>query len=134
MTNREVSAIDVFFVYYAADSLPAGHLSKNTGLPPRYRGVLHHDAGTDLPLSPGGSPRTDILFRQWPCVPAVASCTSVGVPQIVGRGNDQVALSSKFETREDFGQWGIFWDLDYYYFFFSFTPPGMTIKPSEDQM
>lgn len=23
--------------------------------------------------------------------------------QIIGRGNDQVALSSKFETREDFG-------------------------------
>ena len=25
-------------------------------------------------------------------------------PQIVGRGNDQVALSSKYETREDFGE------------------------------
>lgn len=24
--------------------------------------------------------------------------------QIVGRGNDQVAMTSKFETREDFGE------------------------------
>lgn len=27
------------------------------------------------------------------------------VLQIIGRGNDQVALSSKFETREDFGSY-----------------------------
>ncbi len=27
--------------------------------------------------------------------------------QIVGRGNDQVAMTSKFETREDFGE--LFW-------------------------
>lgn len=35
------------------DSLAAGHLSQNTGLPPSYHGVLHHDAGKDLPLSSG---------------------------------------------------------------------------------
>lgn len=33
--------------------------------------------------------------------------------QIIGRGNDQVALSSKFETREDFG---LYKCLHYYLF------------------
>lgn len=28
--------------------------------------------------------------------------------QIVGRGNDQVAMTSKFETREDFGEFCVF--------------------------
>lgn len=46
---------------------------------------------------PAGRART----ARWPrllCYHA-ASCS----PQIIGRGNDQVAISSKFETREDTG-------------------------------
>lgn len=85
------------------DSLAAGHLSQNTRLPPSYHGVLHHDAGEDLPLSSGVFISCSLLssvLTKWTMWPFIFLFCLL---QIVSWGNDQVALSSKFETREDVG-------------------------------
>lgn len=44
---------EVSLAVSVTDTVPTGHLPQDPGLPPRYNGNLHYDAGPSLPLPDG---------------------------------------------------------------------------------
>lgn len=74
------------------DSVSAGHVSKNTGFPASNNGYFYNDAGPAVSLSNGE--QQGMFYYKF-------GTDQFIIYQVVTRGNDQVAISSKFETRED---------------------------------